>query len=237
MIIDAHTLPQGHVHETEICILGGGVAGLTLARELAGSNVDVCVLEHGGIEEEEEAQRFHRGEVGRAPDAYPYWSLDYARQAQLGGCSNRWYVKLNDGTPGARFRPLDAIDFERRDGIPHSGWPFSKSDYAFAGVPKSRYANSLRAFQTAFGGISTSTCLRTSNPIRLQQLKRYMSRLVSIHHSPPTLANGTTGRIAQEADYCSASCDGITRKSPLRRRPFLPDGCPNFWTSWAANLG
>ena len=128
MIIDANALPQGHLQETDVCILGGGVAGLTVARELAGLNLEVCILEQGGMEEEAEAQRLHRGEVEGYPNAYPYWSLDDARHAQVGGCGNRWHVKLNDGRQGARFRPLDPIDFERRDGVPHSGWPFSKTE-------------------------------------------------------------------------------------------------------------
>jgi choline dehydrogenase-like flavoprotein len=124
MVQDARTLPQGYVEETDVCILGGGVAGLTIARELAGGKGKVCVLEQGGVEAEKEAQRLNRGEV----TGYPYWGLDYARHAQLGGASQRWCLQLSDGQIGARFRPLDAIDFERRGGVPYSGWPFSKTD-------------------------------------------------------------------------------------------------------------
>ena len=124
MIRDARALPTGHVEKADICILGGGVAGLTIARELAGQNLEVCVLEQGGLENEKEAQRLNRGEV----TGYPYWGLDYARHAQLCGSSQRWCLKLSDGDIGARFRPLDPIDFEKRDGVPHSGWPFSKAE-------------------------------------------------------------------------------------------------------------
>jgi len=124
MILDARSFPQEHVVDTDVCILGGGVAGLTLAREFAGQHVDVCVLEQGGFDEETEAQKLNRGEV----TGYPYWGLDYARHAQVGGSSHRWGLTLSDGRTGARFRPLDAIDFERRPEIPHSGWPFSKTE-------------------------------------------------------------------------------------------------------------
>jgi choline dehydrogenase-like flavoprotein len=124
MIRDASALPTGHVENADLCILGGGVAGLTIARELADRDVKVCVLEQGGLENEKEAQRLNRGEV----TGYPYWGLDYARHAQLGGASQRWCLELSDGDIGARFRPLDPIDFEKRDGVPNSGWPFSKTE-------------------------------------------------------------------------------------------------------------
>lgn len=124
MIIDARTFPTEHARETDVCVLGGGVAGLTLAREFAGQDMDVCVLEQGGEDDEQETQRLNRGDV----TGYPYWGLDYARHSQIGGASNRWGLNLADGRKGARFRPLDRIDFEHRDEIPYSGWPFQKSD-------------------------------------------------------------------------------------------------------------
>lgn len=123
MIIDARTFPTDHTRETDVCILGAGVAGLTLAREFAGQNMDVCVLEQGGEDDERQAQQLNRGEV----TGYPYWGLSYARHSQIGGASNRWGLNAGDGPNAGRFRPLDPIDFERRDGIPYSGWPFQKS--------------------------------------------------------------------------------------------------------------
>lgn len=123
MIIDARTFPTEHTRETDVCVLGGGVAGLTLAREFAGHDMDVCVLEQGGVDDEEEAQRLNRGEV----TGYPYWGLDYARHSQVGGASHRWGLDMADGRKGAQTRPLDRIDFEQRDEIPYSGWPFEKS--------------------------------------------------------------------------------------------------------------
>ncbi len=40
--------------------------------------------------------------------------LDTVRQKRIGGTSGAW---------GGRCYPLDAIDFEARDHVPHSGWP------------------------------------------------------------------------------------------------------------------
>ena len=124
MIVDARTLPPDHAVEADLCIVGGGVAGVALARSFVGTPVRVCVLESGGEETDPEAQGLARGEVV----GQPYWSLAYARMRRLGGTSTHWCNPLVDENPGAFFRPLDALDFERRDWVPESGWPISKPD-------------------------------------------------------------------------------------------------------------
>ena len=48
MIVDARSLPQNQVVETDICIVGSDTAGMTLARELVGKNFRVCLLESVG---------------------------------------------------------------------------------------------------------------------------------------------------------------------------------------------
>ena len=58
---------------------------------------------------------------------HPYYPLDTARVRCFGGSSNRWLLELGDNHVGAKLRPLDAIDFEERDWIPNSGWPFPKA--------------------------------------------------------------------------------------------------------------
>ena len=110
MFINAQQVPEGHVIETDLCVIGAGPAGITIARTLAGGPLDVCVLESGGPEEEAESQALAQGEVtGR-----PYYALDETRHRVLGGSSNRW---------AGWCRPLDPIDLEQRDWIPDSGWP------------------------------------------------------------------------------------------------------------------
>jgi choline dehydrogenase-like flavoprotein len=123
MIIDARSLPAGKIIETAVCIVGGGVAGIALAWEFIGRDIPVCILENGGIDPEPETQSLAAGDnVG-----LPYFELETARAFCLGGSGTRWHVEIGDNRLGARVRPLDAIDFEKRDGIPHSGWPFGKS--------------------------------------------------------------------------------------------------------------
>jgi len=110
MFIDARTLPDRTTIEADLAIIGGGAAGITLARAFLGSARKVCVVEAGGMQLDAEVQSLYRGEsVGID---YP---LDATRMRFLGGSSNHW---------GGYCRPLDPIDFEQRDWVPYSGWPF-----------------------------------------------------------------------------------------------------------------
>jgi choline dehydrogenase-like flavoprotein len=105
------------VFETEVCILGAGAAGITLARRLATSGLDVCVLESGGADWEKPIQDLGIGEsIG-----FPYYPLDESRLRLFGGTTAVW---------GGRVVQLDPIDFERRSWIEHSGWPFGKEELA-----------------------------------------------------------------------------------------------------------
>lgn len=45
----------------------------------------------------------------------------------FGGNSHAWSVDIGHGRPGVRYMPLDEMDFEKRDWMPFSGWPFARS--------------------------------------------------------------------------------------------------------------
>jgi flavin-dependent dehydrogenase len=49
MFIDTRTVEQESVVETTVCIVGAGVAGITLALEMEKLGIDACVLESGGF--------------------------------------------------------------------------------------------------------------------------------------------------------------------------------------------
>src|SRR4051794_8669319 len=110
MIVDARTDAIAEDIETDLCIVGGGTAGIVLAREFIGRPVRVCLLESGGLEPEPETQDLARGEnIGQ-----PYFPLDNARPRVFGGSGTRWHVAIGGDRVGARIRPLDPIDFEQR---------------------------------------------------------------------------------------------------------------------------
>ena len=112
MFIDTRRIEQDTVVDATVCIIGAGVAGITLAMELDRQGVDVCLLESGGYKPDDETRDLCRGEdVGE----WRYNFSDGSRSRFLGGSSNCW---------GGWCRPLDPWDFERREWIEHSGWPF-----------------------------------------------------------------------------------------------------------------
>ena len=121
MLIDARTLSAGATIETEVCIIGAGPAGLTLAQEFLGKDFRVCLLETGGLEPDDEIQSLSSGEV-----VGDYTGLEVSRRRQVGGMSNEWTIELSEIERGVRYTPLDEIDFEQRDGIPYSGWCLSR---------------------------------------------------------------------------------------------------------------
>ena len=123
MLVDARRFFGDKTIEAEICIVGGGPAGITLAREFTGQDVRVCMIESGGLEFDEQTQSLCEG----ATDGEPYHSLREVRRRQLGGSANLWDTRLTDNQLGFRSAPLDDIDFEQKDWLPYSGWPFGKS--------------------------------------------------------------------------------------------------------------
>lgn len=109
--IDARTVPAGTTIETDLAIIGGGPAGIALALALADAPVRVMLLESGGMDFDAPTQDLYAGTA----DGYPYLKLEGSRLRYLGGSTNHW---------GGWCRPLDAIDFETRDWLAYSGWPF-----------------------------------------------------------------------------------------------------------------
>jgi choline dehydrogenase-like flavoprotein len=115
MHVDARTIEEGRVLKSDLCLVGAGAAGITIARALAGSSVEVCVLEQGGMEPSEETN----AEPAIENEGLPYRSLPTAEDRRFGGATNRW---------GGLCAPLDPIDFKKRAWVPHSGWPLGRSD-------------------------------------------------------------------------------------------------------------
>ena len=120
MLSDARELAGDDQVEVDVCIIGAGPAGITIARELIGNGARVWLLDSGGKDMERRAQRLNRGQsVG-----YPIHRLHQSRVRAFGGTTRHWVVP-GDETWAAR--PLDPIDFEVRPGIRHSGWPFDRA--------------------------------------------------------------------------------------------------------------
>ncbi|WP_395698178.1 FAD-dependent oxidoreductase [Methylocella sp.] len=117
MIIDAKHIEDGLRLEADVCIVGGGAAGIALALELSRRSLKTVLLEGGGFKPDPSSQSLYGGEnVGLVHEA-----PEDSRSRFLGGSTNCW---------GGWCRPLDELDFETRDWVPNSGWPIRKRDLA-----------------------------------------------------------------------------------------------------------
>jgi choline dehydrogenase-like flavoprotein len=107
---DARTDAVGDTLEASICIVGGGAAGITLARVL-GEHVDgVVLVESGSIDFEPATQALYAGtNVG-----LPYHDLDICRLRYFGGTTNHW---------GGYCRSNDPINYSARPDLGLDGWP------------------------------------------------------------------------------------------------------------------
>jgi choline dehydrogenase-like flavoprotein len=115
LLIDGRSIDDGSTVEADLCIVGAGAAGITLAREFVGRGTDVCVLESGGLEPDPAAEALSYA----AAAGLPYYPLHRNRQRGLGGTTGLW---------AGWCRPLDDLDFERRPWVEGSGWPFGLSE-------------------------------------------------------------------------------------------------------------
>ena len=116
MIVDLAELPEDRSVETDICVIGGGAAGLAIAWWFrARGDREVVVLEGGGRDYEPESQDLYAGEQ----TGQRHYALDSDRLRMLGGATNHW---------GNQVGPFEPIDFETRPWMPHSGWPITRAD-------------------------------------------------------------------------------------------------------------
>lgn len=97
--------------EADVCVVGAGAAGQTVAKALADRGREVLLLESGGIDFDAAVQDLNEA----ANTGLPYYDLRRARLRFFGGTTAIW---------GGRSCRLDPIDFELRDWVPLSGWPF-----------------------------------------------------------------------------------------------------------------
>ena len=113
MIHDLAIGPRPQLPAVDLCIIGSGPAGLTLARELSGSGYTIAVLESG------RRRPTRRGDELRLVQSEGIQIKEYSRERVLGGSSTAW---------SGLSAPLDAVDMEPRPWLQHSGWPLSRDE-------------------------------------------------------------------------------------------------------------
>lgn len=119
MLIDSRELESGSVWSCDLCIVGAGAVGIGLARELMGSGLDVVLLESGGMRYESEVQNLYVGEETLDLVSRHGNYLGSTRARYFGGTTNLW----NGWT-----RPMDPLDFSRREWMANTGWPLTRDE-------------------------------------------------------------------------------------------------------------
>lgn len=116
MFIDSRKFDEDMLLNTDVCIVGTGPAGITIANYLSSLKLSITILESGGIEGETYNQDLNQGNiVGQDPG----YGLEMSRLRLFGGTSNHW--------TGSN-QMLESMDFKYRDWIKYSGWPISLED-------------------------------------------------------------------------------------------------------------
>jgi choline dehydrogenase-like flavoprotein len=115
MFLDARSVDPGKVFRSEVCVVGSGAAGITLALALADAGIDVDLVESGDFDLDAKTQSLYEGRI--IDGDYP--PIQINRLRYLGGTTNHW---------GGACMPFDPFEFEPHPWVPHSGWPITRAD-------------------------------------------------------------------------------------------------------------
>jgi choline dehydrogenase-like flavoprotein len=102
MIIDANRVDPNARVTADVCVIGAGAAGITLALELSRNDISAVLLTGGQKRERRWDRDLYRGVTDQS---YPHEPLEQGRRRAFGGTTIAW---------GGRCMLLDPIDFEKR---------------------------------------------------------------------------------------------------------------------------
>lgn len=115
MLLEHPQQMQGAARQIDVCVIGSGPAGMTLALALERKGLRVLVLEAGGVFYDEKSQAYFEGAIV----GEQRFDLAINRLRYFGGCSNHW---------GGFCRMLEDWDFrDKVEGVP-GAWPITRSD-------------------------------------------------------------------------------------------------------------
>ncbi len=104
----------------DVCVIGAGPAGITVADGLVRAGANVVLAESGLLEDDLAAQALNNG-LARGPIISGYWRyLRNGRHRGVQGSALIW---------GRGWcMPFQAIDYEHRPWVVYSDWPLSRAD-------------------------------------------------------------------------------------------------------------
>jgi choline dehydrogenase-like flavoprotein len=117
MLVDLEELTEAEqpVRRSRVCIIGAGVAGLTLATRLAELGLEVHLLEGGGRTDEDRSQSLYNARMA----AWRHTGTTEGRFRLYGGSSTRWGAQLLSFTDDVFHPPA---------GTPSESWPLDNTD-------------------------------------------------------------------------------------------------------------
>jgi choline dehydrogenase-like flavoprotein len=155
MIIDSK---QASSKIYDVCIIGAGAAGITIALELAKVKINVLLCEGGQDDYSDESQSLYQGKVVADPEL----DVMYSRLRYFGGTTNHW---------GGYCRPLDEHDFTEcsfDSSIPT--WPIDKaalSKYLGEACNILDIKNNFKDYE--LGGYFRHIDYKLSGPVRFKE--------------------------------------------------------------------
>jgi choline dehydrogenase-like flavoprotein len=195
VIRDVAQLEDGTVVRGEIAVVGAGIAGVELTRQLGRHGVRVVLLESGRLDFDPRTQELVRiqsaGKPIREPDPEgpftPYLAPVFrgeTRIRQFGGTSNIWTGK---------WRTFDPFGFEKRPWVPYSRWPIGFEDlrphydavrreYALGDVDAFGRSEAIRRLRkiAADGGLKLSFLVWQEQPLRSREYYSELSEARSV---------------------------------------------------------
>jgi choline dehydrogenase-like flavoprotein len=113
MILDINQLEPDATLDADLCIVGSGAAGITIAQEFINTPYSVLLLEGGGRVFEPSSQEPYQSQVV----GLSHGGIHQGRARVFGGTTTLW---------AGQALPLFDIDFQERDWVPYSGWPIDR---------------------------------------------------------------------------------------------------------------
>jgi choline dehydrogenase-like flavoprotein len=160
--INANDLEPNTSIRADICIVGAGAAGITLATMLDGYSLSVCLIESGDHSPDEPTQALYDLEIS----GYPVRENFMSRARYFGGTSNIW---------AGRSMKMTELDVSQREWIPESGWPIT-------------YAELERYYSSAEHMLRLPSFKRTETKILQHKISPAETRLLDNDDLTPTVS-------------------------------------------------
>ncbi|MFI5011294.1 MAG: GMC oxidoreductase [Hyphomicrobiales bacterium] len=203
----------------DVCVVGAGPVGISLALELERLGKSVLLLESGGDADEAEAQALSDAHI---VDPARHDDMRIAVARRLGGTSNLW---------GGRCLPFDPIDFEPRAAVGGALWPIGFDEMAPHLASAIRYACAGAAVfavddaRSPEGDFSITTLERWSGKPRLQTAHRQAlessDRIDLRLHATVVALEWKDGRVAA---LRAVAKDGQSVRVPVREAVLATGG-------------